>query len=170
VLIDRLQQHAPHRLPIRTRRRDPARRGEDALPAIHLRQPRELKAAIRHDRLDRVRRRPITLIPLTLSHDHLLRLIRSIQPASGDEDGTAIGDAVALAAARFKEAETAAGGQLKSKVIVLLTDGQNNMGRANSGASRGSGEAVGAWRVYAIGIHPGVADSRYDPDDRDRSR
>src|ERR1700734_2398013 len=47
---------------------------------------------------------PITLSPLTLSHDHLSSLMQNIQPASGDEDGTAIGDAVALAAARFKEA------------------------------------------------------------------
>jgi Ca-activated chloride channel family protein len=104
---------------------------------------------------------PITLSPLTLSHDHLSSLIRSIQPASGDEDGTAIGDAVALAAARFKEAETAAGGQLKSKVIVLLTDGQNNMGARTPAQAAALAKQWGV-RVYAIGIHPGVADSRYD--------
>jgi Ca-activated chloride channel family protein len=104
---------------------------------------------------------PITLSPLTLSHDHLSSLIESIQPARGDEDGTAIGDAVALAAARFKEAETAAGGQLKSKVIVLLTDGQNNMGARTPAQAAALAKQWGV-RVYAIGIQPGVADSRYD--------
>jgi Ca-activated chloride channel homolog len=105
---------------------------------------------------------PITLSPLTLSHDHLSALIESIQPASGDEDGTAIGDAVALAAARFKEAETAAGGQLKSKVIVLLTDGQNNMGARTPAQAAALAKQWGV-RVYAIGILPGgLAASRYD--------
>ena len=105
---------------------------------------------------------PITLSPLTLSHDHLSALIQSIQPASGDEDGTAIGDAVALAAARFKEAETTAGGQLKSKVIVLLTDGQNNMGARTPAQAAALAKQWGV-RVYAIGILPGgVGYSRYD--------
>jgi Ca-activated chloride channel family protein len=104
---------------------------------------------------------PITLSPLTLSHDHLSSLINNIRPASGDEDGTAIGDAVALAAARFKEAETAAGGQLKSKVIVLLTDGQNNMGARSPAQAAALAKQWGV-RVYAIGIRPGVADGRYD--------
>jgi Ca-activated chloride channel homolog len=109
---------------------------------------------------------PITLSPLTLSHDHLSALIQSIQPASGEEDGTAIGDAVALAAARFKEAETAAGGQLKSKVIVLLTDGQNNMGARTPAQAAALAKQWGV-RVYAIGILPGGVDdrrndSRYD--------
>jgi Ca-activated chloride channel homolog len=104
---------------------------------------------------------PITLSPLTLSHDHLSSLIQNIQPASGDEDGTAIGDAVALAAARFKEAETAAGGQLKSKVIVLLTDGQNNMGARSPAQAAALAKQWGV-RVYAIGILPGFTGSRYD--------
>jgi Ca-activated chloride channel family protein len=105
---------------------------------------------------------PITLSPLTLSHGHLSSLIQSIQPARGDEDGTAIGDAVALAAARFKEAETTAGGQLKSKVIVLLTDGQNNMGARTPAQAAALAKQWGV-RVYAIGILPGgVAASRYD--------
>jgi len=103
---------------------------------------------------------PVTLSPLTLSHDHLSSLIQNIQPARGDEDGTAIGDAVALAAARFKEAETTAG-QLKSKVIVLLTDGQNNMGARTPAQAAALAKQWGV-RVYAIGISPGVADSRYD--------
>ena len=54
------------------------------------------------------------------------------------EDGTAIGDALALAAARLKTAEdTLAVGalkkeskyEIKAKVIILLTDGENNAGK-----------------------------------------
>ena len=61
------------------------------------------------------------------------------------EDGTAIGDAIALAGARLQKAEeeiqrrrislgmadandVPAGFQIKNKVIILLTDGQNNAG------------------------------------------
>ena len=79
-----------------------------------------------------------TVCPLTLSHDSLLYFIRDLEIESRpNEDGTAFGDAVALAAARLKTAEeryAAADGEgtgyaIKSKVIILLTDGNNNCGR-----------------------------------------
>lgn len=77
-----------------------------------------------------------TVCPLTLSHDSLLYFIRSLEIESRpNEDGTAFGDAVALAAARLKTAEERyseeeeGGYTIKSKVIILLTDGNNNCGR-----------------------------------------
>ncbi len=78
-----------------------------------------------------------TVCPLTLSHDSLLYFIRDLEIESRpNEDGTAFGDAVSLAAARLKTAEeryTAegeeAGYAIQSKVIILLTDGNNNCGR-----------------------------------------
>lgn len=78
-----------------------------------------------------------TVCPLTLSHESLLFFIRDLEIESRPhEDGTAFGDAVALAAARLKTAEeryneedTDAGYEIKSKVIILLTDGNNNCGR-----------------------------------------
>lgn len=79
-----------------------------------------------------------TICPLTLSHDSLLFFIQSLEiEARPNEDGTAFGDAVALAAARLKTAEErystdeegGAGYMIKSKVIILLTDGNNNCGR-----------------------------------------
>lgn len=78
-----------------------------------------------------------TVCPLTLSHESLLFFIRDLEIESRpNEDGTAFGDAVSLAAARLKTAEErydeedADGGyQIKSKVIILLTDGNNNCGR-----------------------------------------
>ncbi|VGO16821.1 hypothetical protein PDESU_05413 [Pontiella desulfatans] len=79
-----------------------------------------------------------TVCPLTLSHDSLLYFIQDLEIESRpNEDGTAFGDAVTLAAARLKtaeeryvaEANEEAGYEIKSKVIILLTDGNNNCGR-----------------------------------------
>lgn len=79
-----------------------------------------------------------TICPLTLSHDALAFLADQIvindRP---NEDGTAYGDAAALAAARLARLEESLpplreGGppvRIKSKLIILLTDGENNCGR-----------------------------------------
>ena len=76
-----------------------------------------------------------TICPLTLSHDALLYFIQGLEIESRpNEDGTAFGDALALAAARLKTAEERYGEEkssytIQSKVIILLTDGNNNCGR-----------------------------------------
>jgi Ca-activated chloride channel family protein len=101
-----------------------------------------------------------TICPLTLSHDALLGFLPTVKLAAVEtEDGTAIGDAVALAAARLRTAEETAarqaGGQgeyeIRSKVIVLLTDGENNAGLRTP---EEAAELAAAWgiRIYAIGI------------------
>ncbi|MGK0188226.1 MAG: Ca-activated chloride channel family protein [Verrucomicrobiales bacterium] len=80
-----------------------------------------------------------TVCPLTLAHGALPRFLETVhlaQPRS-EEDGTAIGDAVALAAARLKTAEEVMAKQapdrtdrynIESKVMILLTDGQQTAG------------------------------------------
>lgn len=85
-----------------------------------------------------------TLCPLTLGHDALLQFVRELEIESRpNEDGTAIGDALMLAAARLSKAHASPGKggennaaekrrgayEIKSKVIILLTDGENNCGR-----------------------------------------
>jgi len=79
-----------------------------------------------------------TICPLTLSHDSLSYFIQEMEIESRpNEDGTAFGDAIALAAARLKTAEERyhteddkkVGYTIQSKVIILLTDGNNNCGR-----------------------------------------
>jgi Ca-activated chloride channel family protein len=79
-----------------------------------------------------------TICPLTLSHDSLLYFIQELNIESRpNEDGTAFGDALALAAARLRTAEERystedgeeASYTIQSKVIILLTDGNNNCGR-----------------------------------------
>ncbi|MCY4483534.1 MAG: VWA domain-containing protein [Spirochaetaceae bacterium] len=101
-----------------------------------------------------------TILPLTLAHDAAGGFLRSIELAGkgSAEDGTAIGDAIALAAARLHTAEeelrasgAAATYEIKSKVIVLLTDGINNPGPREPLAAA---ELARDWgiTVHAIGI------------------
>jgi Ca-activated chloride channel homolog len=84
-------------------------------------------------------RYPDTVCPLTLAHGTLPLFLKNTKLVTRrSEDGTAIGDALALAAARLKTAETTLGKQqfdkkstyqIKSKIIILLSDGQNNCGK-----------------------------------------
>jgi Ca-activated chloride channel family protein len=96
---------------------------------------------------------PVTLCPLTLAHDTLRPVVESIRVGSR-ADGTAIGDAVAVAAARFHHAEMVAGQKFKSTAIILLTDGENNLG---SHTVPDAAAIAAEWgvRVYTIGIRPG---------------
>ena len=106
---------------------------------------------------------PITLCPLTLAHDHLRPVLDAVRVGSG-ADGTAIGDAVAVAAARFRSAETAAGQKFKSTAIILLTDGDNNSGSHTVQDAAGLAAQWGV-RVYAIAIRPGrrLPEGQTDP-------
>lgn len=83
---------------------------------------------------------PNTVCPLVQDHDLLVELARITRLARErtQEDGTAIGDAIALAAARLRDAEqrlaelAREGGRpaftLRSKVLILLTDGRQTRG------------------------------------------
>ena len=68
--------------------------------------------------------------PLTLSHKALVQMVRELTINNRpNEDGTAYGDATALAAAQLKALESSSDkDNIKSKIIVLLTDGENNCG------------------------------------------
>jgi Ca-activated chloride channel family protein len=100
-----------------------------------------------------------TICPLTLAQETILGFIPTVKLArqGGPEDATAIGDGIALAAARLKTAEEALSRQagtreyeIKSKVIILLTDGVENAGRSSKEAA----ELAAAWgiKIYAIGV------------------
>ena len=105
---------------------------------------------------------PETVCPLTLGHGALpqfLETIRLAQPRS-QEDGTAIGDAVALAAARLKTAEETMARQvageanrflIKSKVMILLTDGQQTAGKRRPLDSAKLAKEWGI-KIYAIAV------------------
>ena len=85
-----------------------------------------------------------TQVPLTLDYPFLKRMLREVQMGL-IEDGTAIGTAVAVAMARLKDSEAT------SKVIILLTDGQNNRGEIDPVTAAEVAEALGV-KIYAIGV------------------
>jgi len=113
-----------------------------------------------------------TICPLVLSHNVLLEFLKKTEIVRlRSEDGTAIGDAIALAAARLKKAEEElqqrkaqlieageknvveqeGGFEIKSKVIILLTDGINNAGAHDP---LKAAELAKEWgiKIYTIGI------------------
>jgi len=103
-----------------------------------------------------------TLMPLTQSHEALVEAIRRIElPANERERSTAIGDALMLATARLKASEDAMRKQmddpeftLKSKAVILLTDGEN---RAGSYSPDQAARLAKEWgiKVYIVGIRGG---------------
>ncbi|MFN7020559.1 MAG: vWA domain-containing protein [Phycisphaerales bacterium] len=107
-----------------------------------------------------------TVCPPVRDTETLVSLVETIQlPQYRFEDGTAIGDGLALAAARLRTAEQdlknrTDGEQygdlrIRSKVAILLTDGANNRGEIEPIAAA---EMARDWgiRVYTIGIGAGV--------------
>ncbi len=85
-----------------------------------------------------------TQAPLTLDYDFLLSMLAEVEMGV-IEDGTAIGTALAMAVNRLKESEA------ESKVVILLTDGQNNRGELSPETAAELAETFGI-RVYAIGV------------------
>lgn len=104
-----------------------------------------------------------TVCPLTLTHGALPRFLEHVKLVQEQsEDGTAIGDAIAMAAARLKTAEATLSAQLadaekekeyeiKSKVIILLTDGEHNAGKRSPPQAA---DLAAKWgiKLYAIGV------------------
>jgi len=87
--------------------------------------------------------RPYTQCPLTLDHGWLLQNLERAEIGM-IEDGTAIGSALATAAGRLR------GSDAKSKIAILLTDGQNNAGKVSPVAAADAAKALGV-KVYTIG-------------------
>ena len=101
-----------------------------------------------------------TISPLTNSREALAGVLKELTVIrDASKDGTAIGDGIALGAARLKSAEqeaeaAAASGdayKIKSKVLILLTDGEQNAGK-RSPAQAAALAAQWGIKVYAIGI------------------
>lgn len=89
---------------------------------------------------------PITLAPPTLDYGLLFSQLNTVEPGGpGLRDGTAIGDGLALAINRLKKSNA------KSRIIILLTDGDNNVGRIDPLTSGDLAQGYGI-RVYSIAI------------------
>ena len=68
---------------------------------------------------------PETACPLTHNHSVLLKVIEALEPRSGLDAGTNVGDALGLALAGF-DAMNRTGDNERRKVLVLLSDGEHN--------------------------------------------
>jgi Ca-activated chloride channel homolog len=88
--------------------------------------------------------RPYLVSPLTLDHDWLLKNLERVRVGLV-EDSTAIGSALASTANRLKEREA------KSKVVILLTDGENNAGKISPETAAEALRALGM-KLHAIGV------------------
>lgn len=90
-----------------------------------------------------------TQCPMTTDHASLLNLLHNVRTdiaATGlISDGTAVGMGLANAVSRLKTSKT------KSRVVILLTDGSNNMGDISPMTSAQIAKSLGI-RVYTIGV------------------
>lgn len=85
-----------------------------------------------------------TQCPLTIDHSVLINLYNDIHYGMIN-DGTAIGMGLATAVNRLKDSEA------KSKVVILLTDGSNNMGSIPPITAAQIAKQFGV-RVYTVGV------------------
>lgn len=90
-----------------------------------------------------------TQCPMTTDHSSLINLLQNVRTdiaARGlIHDGTAIGMGLANAVSRLKSSKA------KSKVVILLTDGSNNMGDISPMTAAEIAKSLGI-RVYTIGV------------------
>lgn len=82
--------------------------------------------------------------PLTLDHEALQEYISSMYIGMIDPNYTAIGDALGVAAAHLKDSKA------KSKIIILLTDGDSNAGTVEPVLAAKAAKAYNI-RVYTVG-------------------
>ena len=88
-----------------------------------------------------------TLVPLTLDYELLLSRVAEIQTAQQAhvKDGTAIGVALANAAGRLRDSTA------KSRVVIFMTDGENNSGLIDPETGLDVAKGYGV-KIYSIGI------------------
>jgi Ca-activated chloride channel family protein len=99
--------------------------------------------------------RALLLSPLTLDHDALQRVVEDVRSGL-IADGTAVGLGLSEALNLLRESPA------RSRVVVLLTDGENNAGEVPPLQAARIAEALGV-RVYTVGFHgPVRSQSRVD--------
>ncbi len=86
----------------------------------------------------------LTQVPLTLDYPVVNAAVDNLQ-AGQLEDGTAIGTAIATAANRLRDAPG------RSRVMILLTDGENNRGAIDP-RTAAKAAAVFGIKIYTVGI------------------
>ena len=92
--------------------------------------------------------RALLLSPLTLDHDALTRQVEGAESGLVP-DGTAIGLGLAEALNLLRDSPA------RSRIVVLLTDGENNQGEVPPMQAARIAETLGI-RVYTIGLHGAI--------------
>lgn len=88
----------------------------------------------------------LTQVPITVDYDVIFQAVDQLQAGTGMlEDGTAIGTAIATGANRLRRAPG------ESKVMILMTDGENNRGEIDPLTAARAAAAYNI-RIYTIGI------------------
>ena len=87
--------------------------------------------------------RPYIAAPPTIDHDFLRRNLGRLEVLR--ENGTAIGSAISTALNRLRELES------RSRILVVMTDGQNNAGSVAPLTAADAASALGV-KVYTIGV------------------
>jgi Ca-activated chloride channel family protein len=87
---------------------------------------------------------PYLVSPLTLDHDWLERNLARVELGTM-QDGTAIGSALTAAINRLRTSDA------HTKLVVLLTDGVNNIGTVQPALAAEAASALGI-KVYTIGV------------------
>ena len=83
--------------------------------------------------------------PLTLDHDFLQMTLDRLEITFINPAATAIGDALSTGLNRLRQLKS------KSKIVILMTDGQNNSGKVNPLTAAEAAQVLGM-KVYTIGI------------------
>jgi Ca-activated chloride channel family protein len=83
--------------------------------------------------------------PPTLDHDFLRRVIDRLELGTINGEQTAIGSGLATAVNRLRQLQS------KSRIVILLTDGQNNAGKIPPDTAAEAAKALGV-KVYTIGV------------------
>ena len=128
-------------------------RAEDVKDANRLETAKSvIRDFLRHRESDRVglvvfSGESYTLCPLTLDYTVLIEILEGVEVALGGQlkDGTAIGDAIATTTNRLQVSETT------NKIVILLTDGENNAGSIAPGTAASLAQSFDI-KVYTIGM------------------
>lgn len=88
----------------------------------------------------------LTQVPITIDYPVIYRSLEQLQAGAGLlEDGTAIGTAIATAANRLRRAPG------ESRVMIVLTDGENNRGQIDPITAARAAAAFDI-RIYTVGV------------------
>jgi len=99
-----------------------------------------------------------THVPLTLDHGTFLRMLNELQIGVIDGRGTAIGNGIGVSLNRLRHSDA------KSKVIIVLTDGDNNAGNISPVQAARFAQTLGV-KIYTILAGDNRVTGGADPED-----